>query len=376
MFRLVLRQLRLDRTKTLFTCVAIGSVVALLLLLEGFEQGLYEQLRRAVLDRGGSLILTQAGVANMTAARSVLPQLARQEVESVAGVRAAHPLTGLPVVYGGKGHKTPIFLVVYDTLGAPPRIVAGRSVRAEREIVIDRSLAERYDLRPGDPLVVSNYRFEVVGVSAQTAALFTPFAFTNYETLLGFYLEADLARDLSALPLLSFLLVELAPGADRATVRAAIEAAAPSVDAFEPRELADNDAGVGAALFGPALLLLKGIGALIGVLVVGMLMFASVGGRLRELGVLKAIGFRNRRLFALVAAEAVVVTTLSVPIGIGLARAIAALIARLEPLYLVLPLEPGPTLRTLLACFGFAVLGALLPARTVGRVDPALVFRA
>ncbi|HEX9640444.1 MAG TPA: ABC transporter permease [Candidatus Krumholzibacteria bacterium] len=376
MLRLVLRQLALDRTKTALTCVAIGGVVALLLLLEGFEQGLYEQLRRTVLDRGGSLIVTQAGVSNMTAARSVLPQLAREEVESVDGVRTAHPLTGLPVIYPGKGRKTPIFLVVYDTAGAPSRIVSGRAIRGEREIIIDRSLAQRYDLYPGDPLVVSDFRFEIVGVSEGTAALFTPFAFINYDSLIDFYLEADLARDISAFPLLSFLVVELSPGADRAAVLEAIEDSVPSVDVFEPSVLANNDVKVGAALFGPTLWLLKGIGSVIGILVVGMLMFASVGGRLRELGVLKAIGFGNRRLFVLVAMEAVIVTVLSVPIGIGLARAVATLIGRVDPLYLILPLEPAPMLRTLLACLGFAVFGALAPARTMSRVDPALVFHS
>jgi putative ABC transport system permease protein len=172
------------------------------------------------------------------------------------------------------------------------------------------------------------------------------------------------------------LLVDLTPGAHREQVAKAIEAAVPSADVLAPQTLARNDAGVGAALFGPTLWLLKGIGSVIGVLVVGMLMFASVAGRLRDLGVLKAIGYRNRRLFALVGAEAIALTALSVPIGMVLARSIAGLIGRVEPLYLVLPLEPRGIARALLLCLAFAVLGALAPARTISRVDPALVFRS
>ncbi len=375
MLRLVMSHLLLDRTKSLLTCVAIGGIVALLLLLEGFEQGLAEQLRRAVLDRGGGLILTQAGVSNMTAARSVLPQLSRNEVESVAGVRTANPLTGLPLIYDANGRKTPFVLIVYDTVGGPTRIVTGRAVRAQREIVIDRSLAQRYDLVPGGSFVVADERFEVVGISEGTAALFTPFAFTNFESLIHLYLRADLARDISSFPLLSFLLVDLVPGADPETVARAIEASVPSVDVFEPSVLAENDAKLGDALFGAAFHLLEGIGSLIGVLVVAMLMLASVGGRLRELGVLKAIGFSNRRLFAVVTGEAVVVTLLAMPIGLGLALAIAALVEATEPLYLALPFERSAMARTLLLCLGFAILGALAPARSVGRVDPAQAFR-
>lgn len=57
MFRLAWRQLILDPVRTLLTALALGAVVAVILVLEGFEQGQYYQLERAVLDRKADLIL-------------------------------------------------------------------------------------------------------------------------------------------------------------------------------------------------------------------------------------------------------------------------------------------------------------------------------
>ncbi len=154
MIRLAYRQLLLDGPRTVLMSIVVGAVIAVLLALDGFEQGLYEQLRRAVRDRGGDLIATQAGVSTMIASRSTLPQLARQAVEAVPGVRIAHPLTSLPVIYDQDGRKTPIYLNVFDTAGGPTRIISGRAIQDNRGIVIDESLARRYGLKPGSRFVI------------------------------------------------------------------------------------------------------------------------------------------------------------------------------------------------------------------------------
>ena len=124
--------------------LAIGAIIAEILILEGFLAGMYAQLRNAVANRGGDVIVSQSGISNFIAARSILPQLTRLEVEELDGVRAAHPLTAISVIYGRDGRKTPIIIFVYDSAGGPKEIVSGAPIGGEREIVIDQSLAKRY----------------------------------------------------------------------------------------------------------------------------------------------------------------------------------------------------------------------------------------
>jgi putative ABC transport system permease protein len=337
---------------------------------------LLAQSRDVVMDRNADLIVTQAGIANMTAARSILPQFARLEVVAIDGVAVAHPLTALPIIYEQGGRRTPIFLLVYDTGGGPRRLVAGRAPMAAREIVIDRSVAKIYALRPGDPFVVSDFEFRIAGIAAGASVMFTPFGFARFDDLIDFYFESDVAADISTFPLLSFLLVELDAGADRTAVAGAIESSVPAADVFVPERLAANDVALSRALLGPILDVLTGTGYMIGVLVTAIVMFATVHARRRSFGLLKALGFAPGFLSRSVVLEALVLVVAALPFGVLLALGIGAVIEATMPLYRILPTEPVSTIRTALACLAFAAVGALAPVRLIRRIDPSLVFRS
>lgn len=376
MIDLVSRQLRFDIVRSALTTAALATVVAVILVLEGFYAGLLLQLRNTVLDRQADLIATQAGIANMIATRSILPQFSRSDVEAIEGVAVAHPLTGISIIYEQRGERTPVFLFVHDTGGGPDRLLAGTAVTQPRDIVIDRSLAVKHGLRPGDAFVVSNFEFRVSGIAEGAAAFFTPFGFARYDDLIDFYFESDIAADISTFPLLSFLLVELNPGSDPATVAAAIEAAVSEVDVFLPEKLADQDESLGRALIGPIMGLMVIVAYVIGAILTGMIMFATVNARRREFGTLKALGFSNRFLAASVVAEAVAIAVIAIPLGAVLASVIAEFVERTAPLYVVLATEPGPLFRTSVACLAFAAIGALGPVGLIRNVDPVIAFRS
>lgn len=376
MFKSIIRQITHDSLRTLLTCISIASALALILLLEGFQSGLLIQLRNVALNRGADLIVAQSGVSNFVASRSLLPQLSRERIEAVDGVIEAHPITMVPVIFDKPGYrKSPIFFVVYDTLGGPSKLREGRISTNEREITIDESLAVLYDLKIGDPFIVADFEFRISGIAQQASALFTAFAFITYDDMIDFFFDSDLVGDISNLPLLSYLLVELQAGVDRSAVREAIESAEPEADVFEPGELALNDEALGRTLFGPVIGVLIGAGYLIALLVVGVIAFASVHARLRNFGVKKALGFANRTLALEMVLETIIIVLLSFPLALLLAGLAGQIIEFLVPLYQVPVLELATLLRTLFAALVLAVIGAYLPYRLIARLDPAQVFR-
>lgn len=376
LFKSIIRQITHDSLRTLLTCISIASALALILLLEGFQSGLLIQLRNVALNRGADLIVAQSGVSNFVASRSLLPQLSRERIEAVDGVIEAHPITMVPVIFDKPGYrKSPIFFVVYDTLGGPSKLREGRISTSEREITIDESLAVLYDLKIGDPFIVADFEFRISGIAQQASALFTAFAFITYDDMIDFFFDSDLVGDISNLPLLSYLLVELQAGVDRSAVREAIESAEPEADVFEPGELALNDEALGRTLFGPVIGVLIGAGYLIALLVVGMIAFASVHARLRNFGVKKALGFANRTLALEMVLETIIIVLLSFPLALLLAGLAGLIIEFLVPLYQVPVLELATLLRTLFAALVLAVIGAYLPYRLIARLDPAQVFR-
>jgi len=377
MFNLIYRQLIYEPFRTLLTCGAIASALAVILLLEGFQSGLLIQLKNVALNRGADLIVAQSGVTNFVASRSLLPQPSREQIEAVDGVVEAHPITMVPVIYEQAGYrKSPVFFVVYDTAGGPSPLKAGRAAEQPREIVIDEALAVLYDLKVGDPFVVADFEFRISGIAEQASALFTAFSFINYDDMIDFFFDSDLVGDISNLPLLSYLLVELVPGADKEVVAAAIEMAESEADVFLPEAIAQNDVALGRTLFGPVMGVLIGAGYIIALLVVGMIMFAAVHARLRNFGVMKALGFPDHVLVKQLVLESLVVILLAYPLAILLAAVGAWMVETRVPLYLVPVMEAVPLLRTFAAALVLCVIGAYLPYRFIAKLDPAVVFRS
>jgi ABC-type antimicrobial peptide transport system permease subunit len=372
----IISQITYNSLRTLFTCCAVASALALILLLEGFQSGLLMQLKNVALNRGADLIVAQSGVSNFVASRSLLPQLSRERIEAVDGVVEAHPITMVPVIYNKPGYrKSPIFFVVYDTLGGPLKLREGKAPAIAREIVIDESLAVLYELNIGDPFVVADFEFRVSGIATRASALFTAFSFITYDDMIDFFFDSDLVGDISNLPLLSYLLVELQPGVDRSVVRDVIESVEPEADVFEPSELALNDEALGRTLFGPVIGVLISAGYIIALLVIGMIMFASAHAHLPDIGVKKALGFTNRALVFEMVLEAFVIVILSFPLALLLASLASSIIESVVPLYLVPVLELGPLLRTVIAALVLAAIGTYLPYRLIAHLDPAQVFR-
>ena len=373
MLRLALRQLQLDLQRTLLTAAAVGAVIAVILILKGFEQGQYHQLDRLVRNRQSDLIATQAGIANFTAVRSSIPQLARAQVESVEGVVNAHPVTAIPVIYEENNRRTPVSILVYDTKGGPAMIMRGNDLVDSRDIVIDVSLAKKYALNPGDTFIVSDFEFNISGITEESAFMM-PFAFISYDGMIDLYLESEIAPDLSTFPLLSNMLIEVDPAADRDEVARRIEARVPSIDVFPSEKLADRDVTLGKAFFGPIMGLLVGVANVIGLLVIALVMYADVRGRLRSFAVMKALGFSQGRLSRAVLLQALLLLIAALPVAILLGSGLAALIHSTAPLYLIRLFEPFVFGQTIAASLVFAILGALIPLRLVHRSDPMVAF--
>jgi len=375
MILLAWRQLQLDSTRTAFTILAIAALIAVVLFLKGFEQGQYNQLRQIVHNRNPDLVLAQTGVTNFVAVRSVIPQLARAEVESIEGVVNAHPITAIPIIYNQDNVRTPVYVIVYDTLGGPANIIDGQSIISGQDIVIDYSLAKKYNLKPGSPFMVTDYEFIVSGVTEE-AALFMPFAFINYDGMIDLFFSSQIAPDLSTFSLLSYLLVELDESANREKITQLIESRVSSVDVFDKSEIAENDVRLGETFFAPIMGLLVFIGYVIGLLIVGLILFADISSRLHNFAILKALGFRFSQLMSSVIFQAGLLLVFAFPLAIILAQAVAFLIETLAPVYRVDLLVPSVMGETLTATFVFGLLGALLPLGQIRKCDPTEAFQA
>jgi len=128
------------------------------------------------------------------------------------------------------------------------------------------------------------------------------------------------------------------------------------------------------APFRAPLLVMVIVAFVIGVLVVGLTVYGFVADRRRELGMLKAIGGRNGRLYRLVAGEALAIAGLGLATGVLVQRVASAAITEAAPKFLFV-FAPGQLVLAAVGALVMALVGAWVPARLLGRVDPAEVFR-
>jgi len=116
---------------------------------------------------------------------------------------------------------------------------------------------------------------------------------------------------------------------------------------------------------------------IIGILLTLIIMMKSVGDRTREIGVLKAIGWKSRRIFAMVMSETFIISIVSFIFASIIAILITFAIYLMHPFYRIDffnflgTLSFKTFLNTFMIVVVMALSGALLPAIRASRLSPA-----
>jgi putative ABC transport system permease protein len=188
------------------------------------------------------------------------------------------------------------------------------------------------------------------------------------------FVRASAAESLLRVPgATSYVLVTPAHGVPMADLRAQLDSL-PGVEATLKTDMMASDITLLARFFSIPLHLMVTIAFLVGTLVVGLVIYTATTERRREYGVLKAIGARNRRLYAVVMTQALLAALAGEVLGVGLAVGTAQAIMALRPQFLV-ALTPLALVQVAGATLVMAVLAAFFPARLLAHLAPADAFR-
>jgi putative ABC transport system permease protein len=373
------------RSRVLLGILGVGVSGALLLDMQMLSRGLQTSLRRILREIGYEVRVTPRGTLPFET-ETYFPN-----GHAIAAAIAADPRVErvVPVV-GGTAYGTasnrpvvPVFVYGMD----PPsenfwRVYAGRnlSISEPSGAVVGRVLATDLGLALGDTLTLAR------GWSPQLGMLGAPRAYT----IVGF---ADFRFDLRtqrSLALLtgpaqeirgererdglSMLVIALRDRTQSEAVAASIRDRFQAVEAYSVREVLDTVQGQ-LAYFNLFSLVLGSVSLVVCVLLVGTLVTLSLGERLGEMAILRAIGLRRRRLVALVILEGFLIVLLSLPVTFGAGRLIAFWldgILRSAPSIPVdlhfFVLTPRAALRTLALLLVSGTLAGTYPAWLVSRL--------
>jgi len=110
------------------------------------------------------------------------------------------------------------------------------------------------------------------------------------------------------------------------------------------------------------------------VLLVAFTLYAHTARSRRDLAVLKALGFRNRHVYAGVVLQAVVLTGVATVIALSLAMVVTLAAPYVAPA-LSLHMTSGIVVKVGLAGLAIAIVASLVSARQVANVDPLTAFQ-
>jgi putative ABC transport system permease protein len=251
----------------------------------------------------------------------------------------------------------------------PWNLVAGdwRRIAETDGIVVDRSEFGKLHVDSlGDTREIDEVRARVVALTSGIRSFTSsPFVFTHL----------DNARSYSRLGPhhITYVLVKVAPGVDVAGLTAQLNRL-PNVDAYTKEAFSERTraywssrTGVGVALFTTAIL-----GIIVGLVVVGQILYNSTLEHLKEYGTLKAMGAENRLIVRVIVYQALISATVGFVVGAAMSFGAQAAMKAVD-MVVLLPagLIAGTGVLTAIMC----ACAALLSILRVLDLDPATVFK-
>lgn len=367
-FALLVRNGRSKSLRSALTALAVAVGVAASITMGVVTHSLRASAVSILQVGKADFSITQKGVSDVL--NSVMDQ---SELDALAATSGVQSTVGVLVATTRLDEDNPLFLEIgihpnkLEEFGV--RVIDGRAYAADAtdEIMLGYRTARNFGVSIGDPFTVDGTTFTVVGIYATGQEFGDSASMLPLATLQA---SERKAGDVT----IAFLRVT--PGLDIDGVRSVIEREnAELVTVRTASEFGRADRNlqlISAADRGATIIVLS-----FGVLIVANAMMLSYLERIREFGVLRAIGWSRRRVIALVIGEAVLISLVGAGVGVGLSFAATAVLERSSSLRGIL--HPDYTtvifLRALYTAVGIGILGALYPAARAAILPPIDALR-
>jgi ABC-type antimicrobial peptide transport system permease subunit len=336
--------------------VTVGAIMA----LDSAALGMKVLVNR--MFGGSELIVRQADASDLGYAfleeRLGDRLAALPEIASVTGTlftAVAFPDTGYFIIQGYAPHVAATRF----------NVVEGESLTSNRQMLLGRQMAESLAVSVGDSITVANNRWKVVGIFESGVA---------WEELGGVITLRDAQAFTGRPGKVTLFMVDLKDPAQAREMVEVINRQYPEVFASLSGEFADNMEEMQNTV---AMLNAVSVMAIVvgGVGIMNSMLMAVLE-RTREIGALRALGWRRRAVLGLIVRESLWLGVIGGALGVCVAFALnwslehAPYMAGLKALW-----TPGVFVRAILVSLLLGLIGGLYPALRATRLEPVEALR-
>lgn len=342
--------------------IAVAAVVALLGVVRGFEKSLLDLYQ----GRGIDIMVQQAGRLQMTS--SVLPEELGQQIGAVDGVDQVYPalfevmslikddMMGV-VIQGWPPGSEPVQRLQWVDGGPFTEPDA-------RQVMVGTRLAAALNVKVGDKTeLIDGESFEVVGVFESTNVFDSGAMFAPLRSL------QELMLRRGEVTLFAVVAKDQSPEAMR-DLALRLQSVAPKIEASVAEDVAQRSSEIRVAR--SFAWLTSAIALMIGS--VGMLntMMMAVFERTREIAMLRALGWKRRRVIAMILGESTCISFVAAIIGIVLAIVVVRLLSQMPAAGRLVSsdISAGVMLQGLLLAVVLGILGGIYPAWSAAKLAP------
>ena len=342
------------------------------------------------------------------------------QVQQMPGVDRAEPI----VLQGGRWDSpnspeiSSVRIIGFDPRGQLfnlPSFTAGnlRDLRDPYTIAIDKANLDSLHLSNiGDSSTINSAPAKLVGITQTTQSIASsPFIFTSVETANAYatagltsQVSCDVPSDggdllcttryerppasserspqiqppkpLSATDPITYILVRVEAGQDLNVIKQQIESTLPRTRVYTRSGMSDRTRTYWQQRTGIGFILGLGatVGVIVGMVIVGQILYSSVADHLKEFGTLKAMGASNWVIYRIIIEQALWMAVLGYIPSLGLCLGLGAWTFATQGItILITPLTATGLLGlTIVMCVG----SALFAIQKITHVDPAIVFKA
>ncbi len=376
---LAIKEIWRSRGRFLLVSLVIALITLLVLFIAGLGEGLGNGNREYVSKLDAQLIAflekSDFSISGSRLSRSTLAQIRRVE-----GVEDAGPIaTSNTVILLPEGEVLKVSMLGVEP-GRPgePKVVQGRGLSTDlaREVVIDRNVVVRSNIKLGDQITIRStqgakdefYTLTVVGIAEGQSFFLAPAIIVPYFTW-------DRVRPKSAAEMqqpsntMNVVAVRLKDPAQMASMTALLQT---QVSGIEVTDIPTTIANLPGYTAQQSTINTQGVFTLlIGVLVIGGFFQIQVLQKVPQIGVLKAIGSSNGMVGAASIIQIILVTALGVAIG-GFFTFIFSLSF---PPTVPIIFNGQATLLAVLALLIIGPLGGIVSIRYAVRIEPLKALR-